>query len=162
MRDVPLPFHDDAIDLLLRLERDGFRLRADGDTLFVEPGHRLSAADGQAIRDHKADILAYLVEYDERAGIAEYDGNLSRSDAEALAVSQILTPAAQGRLEAMIERGSGDVVPVASDGPHGLGACFSCGEALGAGRQYGRCPACQAAANVRYREAQGFVDPFDL
>jgi hypothetical protein len=162
MRDVPLPFADGAIDLLLRLERDGFRLRADGDTLFVEPGHRLTPADGQAIRDHKTDILAYLVEYDERAGIAEFDGNLSRSDAEALAVAQILTPAAQGRLDAMIERGSGDCVPVASDGPHGLGACFSCGEALGAGREYGRCPACQAAANVRYREAQGFVDPFDL
>ena len=159
MRDVPLPFHDDAIDLLLRLERDGFRLRADGDTLFVEPGHRLSAADSQAIRDHKADILAYLVEYDERAGIAEYDGNLSRSDAEALAVAQILAPAAQGRLEAMIERGGGDVVPVASDGPHGLGACFSCGEALVAGRQYGRCPACQAAAEEVYWK--GFVDPFD-
>ena len=159
MRDVPLPFHDDAIDLLLRLERDGFKLRAEGDTLFVEPGHRLTPADGQAIRDHKADILAYLVEYDERAGIAEYDGNLSRPDAEALAVALILAPAAQGRLDAMIERGGGDVVPVASDGPHGLGACFSCGEALVAGRQYGRCPACQAAAEEVYWK--GFVDPFD-
>ena len=159
MRDVPLPFHDDAIDLLLRLERDGFRLRADGDTLFVEPGHRLSAADSQAIRDHKSDILDYLAEYDERAAIAEYDGHLSRSDAEALAVAQILTPAAQGRLDAMIERGGGDCVPVASDGPHGLGACFSCGEALVAGRQYGRCPPCQAAAEEVYWK--GFVDPFD-
>ena len=159
MRDVPLPFADDAIDLLLRLERDGFKLRSDGDTLFVEPGHRLSAADGQAIRDHKSDILDYLAEYDERAGIAEYDGNLSRPDAEALAVAQILAPAAQGRLDAMIERGGGDVVPVASDGPHGLGACFSCGEALVAGRQYGRCPACQAAAEEVYWK--GFVDPFD-
>ena len=159
MKDVPLPFHDDAIDLLLRLERDGFRLRAEGDTLFVEPGHRLTPADGQAIRDHKADILAYLAEYDERAAIAEYDGNLSRPDAEALAVAQILAPAAQGRLDAMIERGGGDVVPVASDGPHGLGACFSCGEALVADRQYGRCPACQAAAEEVYWK--GFVDPFD-
>ena len=159
MRDVPLPFADGAIDLLLRLERDGFKLRAEGDTLFVEPGHRLTPADGQAIRDHKADILAYLAEYDERAGIAEYDGNLSRPDAEALAVAQILAPAAQGRLDAMIERGGGDVVPVASDGPHGLGACFSCGEALVAGRQYGRCPACQAAAEEVYWK--GFVDPFD-
>lgn len=147
MRDIPLPFHDEAIDLLLRLERDGFRLRADGDTLFVEPGHRLTPADGQAIRDHKADILAYLAEYDERAAMAEYDGNLSRSDAEALSVAQILAPAVQGRLDAMIERGGEDGVPVASDGPHGLGACFSCGEAL-AGREYGRCPACQAAATV--------------
>ena len=159
MRDVPLPFHDDAIDLLLRLERDGFKLRADGDALFVEPGHRLTPADSQAIRDHKMDILAYLAEYDERAGIAEYDGHLSRSDAEALAVAQILAPAAQGRLEAMIERGGGDVVPVASDGPHGLGACFSCGETLEAGREYGRCPACQAAAEEVYWK--GFVDPFD-
>ena len=159
MRDVPLPFADGAIDLLLRLERDGFRLRAEGDTLFVEPGHRLTPADGQAIRDHKADILAYLVEYDERAGIAEYDGHLSRPGAEALAVAQILTPAAQGRLDAMIERGGGDVVPVASDGPHGLWACFSCGEAL-AGREYGRCPPCQAAEDVYWRE-KGFVDPFD-
>ena len=159
MRDVPLPFADGAIDLLLRLERDGFRLRAEGDTLFVEPGHRLSAADSQAIRDHKSDILDYLAEYDERAGIAEYDGNLSRPDAEALAVAQILAPAAQGRLDAMIERGGGDCVPVASDGPHGLWACFSCGEALEAGRQYGRCPACQAAAEEVYW--RGFVDPFD-
>ena len=159
MRDVPLPFADGAIDLLLRLERDGFKLRSNGDTLFVEPGHRLTPADGQAIRDHKMDILAYLAEYGERAAIAEYDGHLSRPDAEALAVAQILTPAAQGRLDAMIERGGGDVVPVASDGPHGLGACFSCGEALVAGRQYGRCPPCQAAAEEVYWK--GFVDPFD-
>ena len=159
MRDVPLPFADGAIDLLLRLERDGFKLRSNGDTLFVEPGHRLTPADSQAIRDHKADILAYLVEYDERAGIAEYDGHLSRSDAEALAVAQILAPAAQGRLDAMIERGGGDCVPVASDGPHGLGAGFSCGETVEAGRQYGRCPACQAAAEEVYWK--GFVDPFD-
>jgi len=143
MRDIPLPFHDDAIDLLLRLERDGFRLRADGDTLYVEPGHRLSAADGQAIRDHKRDILAYL-------------------DAYPADEPQILTPAAQGRLDAMIERGVGDVVPVASDGPHGLGACFSCGEALEAGRQYGRCPACRDAAFIQYCKQKGFVDPFDL
>lgn len=129
MRDVPLPFHDDAIDLLLRLERDGFRLRSDGDTLFVEPGHRLSAADGQAIRDHKSDILAYL-------------------DAHPADEPQILAPAAQGRLDAMIERGGGDCVPVASDGPHGLWACFSCGETPGAARAYGRCPSCQAAATV--------------
>ena len=159
MRDVPLPFADGAIDLLLRLERDGFRLRAEGDTLFVEPGHRLTPADSQAIRDHKSDILDYLAEYDERAAIAEYDGHLSRPDAEALAVAQILAPAAQGRLDAMIERGGGDVVPVASDGPHGLGACFSCGETLEAGRQYGRCPPCQAAAEEVYWK--GFVDPFD-
>ena len=158
MKDVPLPFHDDAIDLLLRLERDGFKLRSNGDTLFVEPGHRLTPADGQAIRDHKMDILAYLAEFDERAAIAEYDGHLSRPDAEALAVAQILAPAAQGRLEAMIERGGGDCVPVASDGPHGLWACFSCGEAL-AGREYGRCPPCQAAAEEVYWK--GFVDPFD-
>lgn len=129
MWDVSLPFADDAIDLLLRLERDGFKLRADGDTLFVEPGHRLTPADGQAIRDHKSDILAYL-------------------DAHPADEPQILSPAAQGRLDAMNERGSGDSVPVASDGPHGPGACFSCGETLGAGQAYGRCPACQAAATV--------------
>ena len=143
MRDVPLPFADGAIDLLLRLERGGFKLWSSGDTLFVEPGHRLTPADGQAIRDHKSDILAYL-------------------DAYPADAPPTLSLAAQGRLEAMNERGGGDVVPVASDGPHGLGACFSCGEALEAGREYGRCPPCRDAATVRYWEAKGFVDPFNL
>jgi hypothetical protein len=49
-----------AIKLLLDLESRGFTVRADGDWLVVNPRGQLTAADDQAIRAHRDELLALV------------------------------------------------------------------------------------------------------
>ena len=59
---VPLP----ALELLWRLERDGFDIRLDDDgSVLIGPRQRLSQDDCQAITEHR-DHLRALVRYCER------------------------------------------------------------------------------------------------
>jgi hypothetical protein len=82
--------------LLSELNRAGFILAAEGERLFVTPAARLTAADREAIRAHKRELLAALLleglrdEYEERAGIVEYDGGQPRTAAERLAFEAAL------------------------------------------------------------------------
>lgn len=46
-----------ALPLLLRLEADGFELRAEGDRLQVRPPARLTPELLSLLRQHKADLL---------------------------------------------------------------------------------------------------------
>lgn len=50
----------DAQSLLAQLESQGFRLRADGGTVRVSPASRLTAAQKDAIVEHKPLLLALL------------------------------------------------------------------------------------------------------
>jgi len=76
----------------------GLKLMADGDALALSAASAPPAALMDALFRHKAEIMALLqpgrdgwsaedwqVYFDERAGIAEFDGGLSRAEAEAQA-----------------------------------------------------------------------------
>lgn len=80
-----------AQDLLIQLRSAGFRLDAADNKLFVVPASRLSEAHRADVHAHVGELLQLIdAEYvreafDERAGIMEFDGGMSRSDAEAAA-----------------------------------------------------------------------------
>lgn len=86
-----------APDVLQWFERDGLALSLlPSGGLAVRPASKLTDAHRQALRDHKAAIVDALncpahaqdldaEAFEERAGIAQFDGGSSRPDAEALA-----------------------------------------------------------------------------
>ena len=77
----------------------GLELVVDGDALALRAASAPPVAVLDALRQHKTEIIAllrpgpdgwsaedWLVYFDERAGIAEFDGGLSRAEAEARAL----------------------------------------------------------------------------
>jgi hypothetical protein len=74
--------------LLDGLHRRGVRLRIDGDRLrWFAPVGVVTDADLNALRDHKAEVLAILREeqsdrIEERAAVLQFDAYLSRREAE--------------------------------------------------------------------------------
>jgi D-serine deaminase-like pyridoxal phosphate-dependent protein len=70
-----------AAGLALRAEDGRLHWRAD-----APPAPDLLAR----LRRHKADLLELLTEVDERAGILEFDGGVSREQAESQAVAEVL------------------------------------------------------------------------
>ena len=83
---------------LMAARAAGIRLATDGDDLLLEAAAPPPAAVLDLLSRHKADIVRMLrptevgwsaadwqVFFDERASIAEFDGGLSRADAEAQA-----------------------------------------------------------------------------
>ena len=84
-----------AVEALRLAEENGVRLGVAGTDLILDADWEPAPRVLEAIRRHKAGIVALLtaaagdwtaqdwrVFYDERAGIAEHDGGLSRADAE--------------------------------------------------------------------------------
>lgn len=75
------------------LRHAGLTVEAEGDRLLVQPRSLLNEDLRALLREHKPEILALLRDaapfdpesWEERAGIAEFDGALSREEAEALA-----------------------------------------------------------------------------
>jgi hypothetical protein len=87
-----------ARELLFHLDSLGISVIVDGGRLLVRPGSVLTEAHRQALRDAKKEILALLAdlgdincleEFEERAAIMQYDGGLSRSEAEAAALEKL-------------------------------------------------------------------------
>src|SRR6266516_6672666 len=87
-----------AVDALERAWAAGITLAVDGDDLVLEAASTPPAAALDALSQHKAEIVALLrpgrdgwsaedwqVFFDERASIAEFDGGLSRPQADAQA-----------------------------------------------------------------------------
>ncbi len=78
----------DVRALLDRLHRRGVRLRANGDRLrWFAPVGVVTDGDLAELRRHKGEVLAILREderdrIEERAAIIEFDGGLSRAEAE--------------------------------------------------------------------------------
>ena len=74
--------------LMDSLWRRGVRLRRNGDRLrWIAPVGVVTEADLGLLHQHKAEVLAILREeerdrIEERAAILEFDGGLSRSEAE--------------------------------------------------------------------------------
>ena len=69
---------------LLRLLRDmGIALRLEGNRLYVDiSAGNVTRAMLEALRQHQEVLLTILEWYEERAGLLEYDGGLSRVEAE--------------------------------------------------------------------------------
>src|SRR5262245_29853834 len=89
-----------AIDVLEAARAAGIALAVQGDDLVLEAPSTPPAAVLEPLSGHKAEIVALLrsgrdgwsaedwhVFFDERAGIAEFDGGLSRAEAEAQALA---------------------------------------------------------------------------
>lgn len=84
-----------ATMLVEELSRAGVSLRREGEQLILEgPEPLITDAVVANVRTHKTDILEALVQwdegdwhgfYDERAGMAEFDGGRTRADAEVFA-----------------------------------------------------------------------------
>ena len=87
-----------AAEALKAARAAGVELAVDGDDLVLEAASAPPAAVLDALSRHKAEIVALLrpaedgwsaedwqVFFDERAGIAEFDGGLPRAEAEAQA-----------------------------------------------------------------------------
>jgi hypothetical protein len=94
-----------ARELLHELEAAGINVAVDGHRLVVRPASKLSAPHRIALRDAKFDVIALLsspIGYDEddteafeeRAAIMEFDGRLTRAQAEAAARKLLLSIAA--------------------------------------------------------------------
>jgi hypothetical protein len=79
----------DGVALLAEAHTAGFQVHAEGERLIVRGPKRLAAL-AQHLLNHKAAILELLELFEERAAIIEYDGGLSRLDAEQLAWTCLL------------------------------------------------------------------------
>jgi hypothetical protein len=104
-----------AAEALREARAAGVTVTADGESLVLDAQARPPASVLDALAQHKAGVLALLrpgrdgrtaedwrAFFDERAGIAEFDGGLSRAKAEALAPIELhLLPFRPG---AMLER----------------------------------------------------------
>ena len=106
--------------MIQQLERHGLTLTLDGDRLRVAPRNAITPPLAELIRSHKPALIADLQArqaqpcpdledvrefYEERAAIIEYDGGLSRPEAEAEAVRLV---AVRFRLD--LSEGGGDVI----------------------------------------------------
>jgi hypothetical protein len=75
-------------DLLTALAAAGVALRIEGDAIrYRAPRGALTPPLRAALMEHKANIL---FDFEERSAIREYDGGLSRAEAERLAAGDIL------------------------------------------------------------------------
>lgn len=85
----------DASDLLHDLNRAGLTVTAEGGRLAIRPAARLTDSLRAQMRAAKAELLALLdaearrEAFEERAAVMEYDGGLSREDAERAAIESI-------------------------------------------------------------------------
>jgi hypothetical protein len=74
----------DGVALLTEAYAAGFQVRAEDERLIVRGPKRLAAL-AQQLLSHKEEILKVLELVEERTAIMEYDGGLSRAEAERLA-----------------------------------------------------------------------------
>jgi hypothetical protein len=113
-----------AADVLKRARAAGVELRVDGDDLVLSAASAPPAAVLDALSRHKAKIVVllrprrdgwsgedWLAYFDERAGIAEFDGGLPRATAEAQAFECCIVE--------WLNRNCGRSLP---------GRCVGCGE----------------------------------
>jgi len=74
-----------AAELLLDLARRGIRLEAHGERLRYFPRSAVTPDLLDRLKAHKGELLASIERFEERAAIMEFDGGLSRPEAERLA-----------------------------------------------------------------------------
>lgn len=92
-----------AKELLHELHAAGIRVVVEGDKLLVRPASRLTDSYRAALRAAKSDVIALLTvccagnaeAYEERAAIMEFEGGMTRVEAEAVARELLRTIAAR-------------------------------------------------------------------
>ena len=127
-----------AAEALKAARAVGIHLEVDGDDLLLEASARPPTAILEVLSQHKAEIVAVLrpgrdgwsaedwqAFFDERAGIMEFDGRLSRTEAEAQALACCIvewlnrnpTPSAPGRCAwcGQAESRDGGVLPYGTE-----------------------------------------------
>lgn len=82
----------DAIALVRQAFDAGLTVKGDGKGHLVLAGPKRLAAMVQQLHQHKGAVLDAWELWAERAAIMEYDGGLSRQDAERLAWERVLAP----------------------------------------------------------------------
>ena len=80
-----------AAELFLDLGRLGIRLEADGERLRYFPRSALTPDLLDRLKVNKAELLAAIERFEERAAIREFDAGLSRPEAERLAWNEYFT-----------------------------------------------------------------------
>ena len=75
----------ETLTLLSEIKNHGLDVQAIDGNLHVRPRERITVSIRATIRQHKAALVDFLETYEERAAIMEFDGGLSRQDAEAAA-----------------------------------------------------------------------------
>jgi len=71
--------------LLTEIQNQGLNIQAIEGNLDLSPSGRITDAMRQTIRQYKADLVAFLENYEERAAIMEFDGGMTRQEAETAA-----------------------------------------------------------------------------
>jgi hypothetical protein len=80
-----------AAEILADLARRGIRLEADPERLRYYPRSALTPDLLERLKANKAELLASIERFDERAAIMEFDAGLSRHEAERLAWNDYFT-----------------------------------------------------------------------
>jgi hypothetical protein len=123
-----------AVDLLLRLEREGFAIAVTDGRLLLRPVDRLSESDRLGIRAHRAELIALI--------------RLCGDDVQQR----------RGAFRRQLDEGvNPGCLALHSDVPYVAGCCFSCGLAL-AHPHHGKCDACALA----WRLVMGLSIPSSL
>ena len=71
--------------VIARLHGDGLFIKSISGHLHVSPKEQITDENRALIKAYKDDLVDFLETYEERAAIMEYDGGLSRTEAEARA-----------------------------------------------------------------------------
>lgn len=79
-----------ADKLLSRLHGYGLLIKAVSGSLHVSPKEQITDEIRALIKAYKDDLIDFLEAYEERAAIMQYDGGMSRQEAEATAFVDIM------------------------------------------------------------------------
>ena len=80
-----------AAEIMVDLARRGIRLEGEGERLRYYPRSALTPELLDRLIAHKAELLAAIERFEERAAIMEFDAGLSRPEAERLAWKECWT-----------------------------------------------------------------------
>lgn len=80
-----------AAEIVTDLARRGIRLEASGERLRYAPRSALTPDLLDRLKAHKAELLASIERFEERAAIMEFDAGLDRHEAERLAWKECFT-----------------------------------------------------------------------
>lgn len=79
-----------ASKVIEAIRTHGLSISADNGNLHVWPKDRITPEMRATIRSMKTALLDFIDDYEERAAIMEYDGGMSRTEAEAAALECVM------------------------------------------------------------------------
>jgi len=82
-----------ALAILAELHHRGASVRVVGDRLRYRPVWAVAPELRERMNEHREELLALVEHFEERAAIREFDGGLSRAEAERLALEDVVAAA---------------------------------------------------------------------